>query len=111
MSVKISSYLAGVIAQDISSFIRRVKIYFSDNTDYLTDNVLTEVTQNSVNNSYIINIMFSVNLDVSKTITKIEYYYFEGTNQYLVIWKDAMNTILPAGINSLSHQLTLNYQV
>jgi hypothetical protein len=55
--------------------------------------------------------MFSVNLDSNKTITKIEYYQVAFPSDVLILLKDEMNLELTAGINSISHQLSLSYQV
>lgn len=111
MSLKISKNTASNIANIIASFINRAKIYFSDNTDYITDSVFSEVIEDNANLSYIINIMFSVNLDSNKTITKIEYYQVAFPSDVLILLKDEMNLELTAGINSISHQLSLSYQV
>jgi hypothetical protein len=73
--------------------------------------VLTEIIEDSSNHAYVINIMFSVNLDSNKTITKIEYYQIVYPNEFLILLKDEMSLELNAGINSISHQLSLNYQV
>jgi len=111
MSLKISKNIAFEIANVITSFINRAKIYFSDNTDYITDNVLLELIEDNANFAYIINIMFSVNLDSNKTITKIEYYQVTSSSDILILMKDEMNLELTTGINSISHQLSLSYQV
>lgn len=111
MSLKISKNIAFEIANIIASFINRAKIYFSDNTDYIADNVFVEVIEDNVNFAYIINIMFSINLDSDKTITKIEYYQIASSSDILTLVKDEMTLSLTAGINSLSHQLSLSYQV
>jgi hypothetical protein len=111
MAVLIPNELALAIADTLYYNINTVKVYFSDNTSLEINNISKTENQDEENQKYVVSFTFPINLETSKTLVMIEYYLEYNQYYFLFLVRDELSINLDSGITSITHEISITYQV